>query len=265
MLVSVRRVYLSANLHFTLSSPKFCYIFNILRSPQTTSSQVFCDLPRPLCPSTTISLLFFTQLSCPVFQHLYHCMEFYVYKPQSNLSTHQKTFYPSVSHYTSTVPSSCHITHPLYHHHVTLHIHCTIIMSHYTSTVPSSCHITHPLYHHYVTSRIHCTIIMSHYTSTVPSSCHITHPLYHHVTSHIHCTIIMSHYTSTVPSSCHITHPLYHHHVTSHIHCTIIMSHIHCTIIMSHYTHPLYHHCTMSFLSSFTKSSSFTAQVKDKL
>ena len=196
LLAWVRRVYLIASFHFTLFWTMSCCIFNILSLSSVLLLQSpYTSLPNCLFHSFTVSK--------PPLPSL--CMQFLILtNPWRSQLLRRLCIL------------QCHITHPLYHHHVTLHIHCTIIMSHYTSTVPSSCHITHPLYHHHVTLHIHCTIIMSHYTSTVPSSCHITHPLYHHhVTLHIHCTIIMSHYTSTVPSSCHITHPLYHHHVIS--------------------------------------------------
>ena len=64
-------------------------IKSLSRANVNSLHNCLCPPPPPpsLCPSTTISLHFFTQVS------------FY-------LSTRQKTFYPSVSHCTSTVPSS---------------------------------------------------------------------------------------------------------------------------------------------------------------
>ena len=81
------------------------------RSPRTTSSQVFRGLPVPY-PSATISLHFFTQqslsivLTCP--NHLSLCMQCLMLTP-GDPSTRQKTFHPSLSHYTSTIPS-CHLS-----------------------------------------------------------------------------------------------------------------------------------------------------------
>ena len=87
--------------------------------PCITSSQVFCDLPLSLCPSTTISLPnFLTQLSLSIFltcpNHLPLCMQFLMFTP-CNLNL------------TEVFLSFC----------VTLHIHSNIIVS-FSPALPSA-------------------------------------------------------------------------------------------------------------------------------
>ena len=111
MLAWVRRVYLIANFHFTLSYSTSC-IFNTLRSPRISSSQ--------------ISLHFFTQLSLstiPTWQNhlsLPLCMQFL-------MLTNPKPIYQlarrlSILH--------CHITHPSYHHRVISSQLCQVLFFH---------------------------------------------------------------------------------------------------------------------------------------
>ena len=89
---------------------QWVYVMANFNTPCITSSQVFRGLPLPICP-TTISLHLITQLSLST---LVTCSNHLVYPSAcsflclpipGDLSTCQKTFYPSVSHNTSTVPS----------------------------------------------------------------------------------------------------------------------------------------------------------------
>ena len=107
-----------------------CCIFNTLRWPRITSSLVFRSLPLPLCPSTTTSLLY--PAVCPFFQHV-QTTSVYPFVCSFlclTTSTRQKTLYPSVSHYTSTLLPSCHffpalsssLSLPMSHHYREQHL-----------------------------------------------------------------------------------------------------------------------------------------------
>ena len=90
-----------------------CCIFNILRWPQLH--------PKPfmayLSPYVLLLQFLYTSLPnclCPFFKHdettivyTFVC-NFLCLPTPGDLSNGQKTFYRSLSHYTSTVPSSCH-------------------------------------------------------------------------------------------------------------------------------------------------------------
>ena len=101
----VSQVYLIANFHFTLSGAISCCIFNTLRLPCITASKVFRGLPLTRCLSTIISFHFFTQLSLSILSICpnHHVCSSLCFPTPGNPST-QKTFYPSMSHYTSTIP-----------------------------------------------------------------------------------------------------------------------------------------------------------------
>ena len=98
-------IYLKANFHFTWSWAMSCCVFNI----KIASSQVFSG---PLYPSTTISQHFFTQLSLSIFSTcpnhlstpLFVC-RLLCLPTSGDISNCQKSFYPSMSHYTSPIPS----------------------------------------------------------------------------------------------------------------------------------------------------------------
>ena len=97
MLARVRRVYLKPNFHFPPACATTHYIFKTLRSKFFYYNLL--KLPYLFFHSFTMSK---TTLVYP-FVCRFLCL------PTPRHSTPQKTFYPSGSHYTSTIPS-CHFS-----------------------------------------------------------------------------------------------------------------------------------------------------------